>query len=116
MTKSDIAYLRHMAEYAAKAHAIAAGTTFEAFAASEVVQLALQRAIEIVGEAANHVSVQVRERFSDLPWAKIVGIRHRVVHEYFRIDQEILWQVATVELANLLPLLQQAIHAVEEEA
>ena len=116
MTKSDIAYLRHMAEYAAKAHAIAAGNAYEAFAASEVVQLALQRAIEIVGEAANHVSAEIRGRFPEIPWGKIIATRHRVVHEYFQVDCELLWEVATTELADLLPLLQGAIRAVEEEA
>jgi len=104
-----------MAEYAAKAHAIAAGNTYEAFAASEVVQLALQRAIEIVGEAANHVSMEIRERFPEIPWVKIIGTRHRVVHEYFQVDPEMLWEVATAELANLLPLLQKVIREVGEE-
>lgn len=69
-----------------------------------MLRLALTRAVEIVGEAAAQVSEAGRDELPAVPWPQIIGMRNRLVHAYFDINRDILWD--TVELA-LPPLLEQ---------
>ena len=68
-----------------------------------MLRFALVRAIEILGEAANNVSKEIRESTRSIPWSQIVAMRHRLAHAYFDINQEILWKTATLEVPRLLP-------------
>jgi uncharacterized protein with HEPN domain len=61
----------------------------------EMLLFALVRAIEIVGEAASKISDEARAEMPELPWASIVGMRHRLVHAYFEINRDILWTTVT---------------------
>jgi uncharacterized protein with HEPN domain len=51
------------------------------------------RNLEIIGEAVGKLPVEIRERHPEIPWKKIIGLRHRIVHDYFDIDVEIIWQI-----------------------
>ena len=66
---------------------------------------ALVQAIQIVGEAASRISQETRTAASSVPWARIIGMRNRLVHAYIDIDHEVVWTTATVEIPELLPLL-----------
>lgn len=57
-------------------------------------ELAITRLIELPGEAAKHVSPDVRQQYPEIPWSNIIGMRNILVHEYFRIEQETIWDVA----------------------
>lgn len=70
---------------------------------------ALVRAIEIIGEAASKVSVDLRDQAPEIPWGLIVSMRNRLIHAYFDIDHDIPWKTATVEIQSLLPQLQALI-------
>ncbi len=64
---------------------------------------AVVRNLEIIGEAANRLPEEFKEKHSEIEWYKIVGLRHRIVHEYFGIDIQIIWQI----LNNDLPVLKK---------
>jgi uncharacterized protein with HEPN domain len=66
---------------------------------------ALVRAIEVVGEAASKVSAATRAETAQIPWSKIVGMRSRVVHAYFDVDLDILWNTVTEALPSLVTQL-----------
>jgi len=70
---------------------------------------ALVRAIEIVGEAANKMSDEARTALPTIPWPAIVGMRNRLIHAYFEVDPQLVWQTATVELPALLPKLRELV-------
>lgn len=63
---------------------------------------ALVRAIEVVGESASKVSEELRKAAPGVPWALIVSMRNRLIHAYFDVDRDILWQTATKEIPELL--------------
>ena len=63
---------------------------------------AVLRNIEIIGEAANHIPEDIQNRYSDIPWAQMRGIRNLLIHEYFGIDTDIIWQTITDNLPDLL--------------
>ncbi len=67
---------------------------------------AVIRSIEVIGEATKYLPSGFRMRYSDIPWKKMAGMRDKLIHEYFGIDYEILWQVIKKEL----PTLKKQIH------
>nr|WP_316643999.1 HepT-like ribonuclease domain-containing protein [uncultured Roseateles sp.] len=75
----------------------------------KMLLFAVVRAIEIIGEAAARISPELKTSMPDIPWAAIVGMRNRVVHAYFSIDTEIVWNTVNAELPLLLPALQAAV-------
>ena len=68
---------------------------------------AVVRNLEILGEAANRLPGDFKQRYADIPWPKIVGLRHRIVHDYFDIDLEIVWQIIQQELTPFKAQLDQ---------
>ena len=85
---------------------LVAGKNQESMARDEALPLALARAVEIIGEAAARVSPAIRNRFSALPWAEVIGMRNRLVHAYFDVDRAILWRAVTAEVPQLLEQLR----------
>jgi uncharacterized protein with HEPN domain len=68
--------------------------------------LSLVKAIEIVGEAAYQISEPTRDELPSIPWADIIGMRHRLVHAYFDINIDILWQTVQGDLPNLIAQIE----------
>ncbi len=75
----------------------------------ELLVLALVRLIEIIGEAANKVTAEFKERFPNIPWKEIIGTRNRLIHGYEDVNLNILWQIVSVDLINLSQDLQKII-------
>jgi uncharacterized protein with HEPN domain len=65
--------------------------------------------LEIIGEAANHITEETKNKNSDVDWQRIVALRNLVVHEYFRVDYRIIWDIAT----NMLKQLKTSIDKIE---
>jgi uncharacterized protein with HEPN domain len=70
---------------------------------------ALVKSIEIIGEAASRMSADTKANLVDIPWQDIIGMRNRLVHAYFDIDLDILWQTIETELPKLVASLEQAL-------
>jgi uncharacterized protein with HEPN domain len=70
---------------------------------------AVVRAIEVIGEAAARMSPEGRAALPDLPWPAIIGMRNRIVHAYFDIDHEVVWQTVVGELPGLVQVLEAAL-------
>jgi uncharacterized protein with HEPN domain len=109
MQKDDLILLGHMLEMAEKALAKVQGKTRENFNQDENLRLALSYLLQIIGEAANHVSDPFRKNHPEIPWKKIIGMRHKVVHDYLEIDQEVIWGTTTQELAPLIKILKPLV-------
>ena len=103
----DAVRLRHLLEAARKAVALAAGKARVDIEADEVVQLALARLLEIVGEAAGKVTPAYRDAHSEIPWAAMGGLRNRLAHAYFDVDLGVLLDI----VANDLPALVRQVEA-----
>lgn len=63
------------------------------------------RNIEILGEAAKNVSEEVRTTYPKIPWRSMAGMRDRLIHDYFGVNLDIVWQVCTIELPKIASLL-----------
>jgi len=91
MSDPDRIRLRHMQDAATEALRFIAGRRKEDLAADRQLALALIKEIEIIGEAASRISIEVKQRRSDIPWPAIVGMRNRLIHAYAEIDLEVVW-------------------------
>lgn len=76
------------------------------FENDELIQSWFTRHLQIIGEAARLIPEDVRMRAPEVPWSKMIGMRHILVHDYFRIDTEIVWQVVANDLPRLKSYLQ----------
>ena len=110
MNASDEIRLRHMLDAAETALRLAQGRTQRDLDEDEGLTLSLTKAVEMIGEAARHVSEPTRAQTPAIPWAQIIAMRNRLVHVYFDIDPEVLWQTVRNDLPSLVaqlePLLQ----------
>ena len=80
-----------------------------AYDADENLRLALTHLIQIIGEAGRQVSREFSEQHPEIPWADIVGMRHKVVHDYLGVDEDIVWQVVTQDLPTLVAALEPIV-------
>ena len=87
----------------------ARGKTRKDLDEERVLNLALVRLLEIIGEAANRVPATDRERYAQIPWEQIIGLRHRLIHAYDRVDFDILWQIVTRDLPPLVAELEKIL-------
>ena len=111
----DAGYLLDMLQHAQGVARAVRGRTFKDYAADEDLQLAVERRIEIIGEAAGRVSEAFRDAHPEVPWRKIVAQRNILAHEYGEIEDEIMWDVATISIPELIRLLDPLIPAPPEE-
>jgi uncharacterized protein with HEPN domain len=77
------------------------GMSFEDFSKDQKSIDAVARNLEIMGEAANRLPDEFKESHSDIEWYKIIGLRHRIVHEYFGVDLDIVWRILQKDLPEL---------------
>lgn len=77
------------------------GMSFEDLSKDQKTIDAVARNLEIMGEAANRLPDEFTEDNSEVEWYKIVGLRHRIVHEYFGVDLQIIWQILRKDLPEL---------------
>ncbi len=105
----DLAHLWDMREFARDAASIAEGLTEERLKASRLDQLALAKAVELIGEAASRVSKEFRDGHPEVPWSAIIGMRNRLVHDYRRIDFARVWGIVQRDIPPLLATLETLI-------
>jgi uncharacterized protein with HEPN domain len=101
MKKDDLVYVGHMLDTARTAMSKVQGLDRAGFDADENLRLALAHLIQIIGEAAARVSDEFRSLHADVPWRSIVGMRHKIVHDYLYVDYDLVWEVATLDLPKL---------------
>ena len=87
---------------------------FESFTKDKKTIYAVVRAIEIIGEAAKNIPKSIRGKYSKIPWKKLAGIRDKLIHEYFGVDLEILWEVVKKDIPMLKPLIQNVLADLEK--
>lgn len=104
--KSDQIRIKHMIDAAKEALSFIKGVSKEEFLKSRLLQLSLTKELEIIGEASEKVSDEFKEKYSDVPWGQIIGMRNRLTHGYFDIDANVVWKTVNKDLPVLIKLLK----------
>jgi uncharacterized protein with HEPN domain len=103
--REDEALLWDMLEAAKQILGFVAGRSFEEYARDELRQAAVERKLEVIGEAARGVSEEFRSTHPEIPWRGIVSQRHFIAHEYGEIRHEKIWGVAVRRIPELIAML-----------
>ena len=109
MRKDDEIRLRHMVEAAREAVSFARGRVRADLDTDRQLLLSLVKDIEIVGEAAAQINDSTRKELTDIPWARIVAMRNRLVHAYFSINLDIVWKTVQEDLPTLIDQLERLV-------
>jgi uncharacterized protein with HEPN domain len=110
MTEHNIeTSLRQMLDHAREAVEMAQGKTRDDFETNRMLNLALVRLIEIIGEAAGRIPRETQKLHPQIPWPQIIGMRNRLIHAYDQIDYDILWNIVADDLPLLVSELQGII-------
>ena len=102
----DDACLLDMLLYAKRAHDFCRDISLEAFLADEKLQLATLYALQVVGEAASKVSSEFQQAHPEIPWPRVINLRHRLVHDYPRIEMPRVWSIVKEGIPKLLVSLE----------
>lgn len=109
MRRDDRLYLGHMLDAARKIVEKTQDLDRSAFDRDEDRRLAVVHLIQTFGEAARRVSDDKRGEYPDIPWRQAIAMRHKIVHDYFQIDEDIVWEVAITDLPPLLTALSRLL-------
>lgn len=104
--RADRIYLSDILEAARRIASYVADLTYDAFRADTKTQDAVIRNLEIIGEAAKKVSAEFRTAHPDIPWRSMAAARDRLIHDYFGVNLEIIWQIAVADLPDVASRIQ----------
>ena len=99
--RRDPSFLKDILVACRKIEAIVSSTSEDLFLKDEVLPAALLHPLTVIGEAISRLSVELREHHREVPWRQIIAVRNRIVHAYFDIDLQILWDAATGDIPEL---------------
>jgi uncharacterized protein with HEPN domain len=112
--RRDLDYLQDIAEAISMITTYTQGLTFNGFMKDRKTQDAVIRNFEIIGEATKKLSASLRRKYPQVPWKKFAGLRDKVIHHYFGIKYDIIWQVK-VEFPTLIPQIKEIIEKETEK-
>ena len=107
--RDDDMRLRDMLDAAEAAIRVLGARSAKELEDDEAISLAVPHAVEIVGEAASRVSPSFCAAHPEIPWSEATGMRHRIVHDYFAVDYQRLWDTVHNDLPQLIALLQRIL-------
>lgn len=111
----DASFLWDMLDAARTIQQFTSGVIFDAYIKNRMMQLAVEREIEIIGEAARNVSAQFKDAHPEIQWNSIIAQRNVIAHEYGEIKHERIWAVATDHISELIVKLEPLIPPVPPE-
>jgi len=114
MSKRDVRlFLYDILECIEKIEKYTKDMDFDDFVKDDLVVDAVIRNLEVIGEAVKNVPEEIRSKYPDIPWKKIVGFRNIVIHEYFGVDLSIVWTVVKKHLKDLKPKIENVLKDIE---
>ncbi len=82
---------------------------YDVFAGNNMVIDAVLRNLEIIGEASRHIPDDIKFKYANIPWRKIIGLRNIVIHEYFGVDLENIWKIIKENIPSIKPYLERMV-------
>jgi uncharacterized protein with HEPN domain len=99
--RHEPSFLKDILSACGKIEAIVATSSEDSFLKDEVLPAAVLHHLTVIGEAIARLSIELRERHLEVPWRQIIAVRNRIVHAYFDLDWQILWDAATDDIPKL---------------
>jgi len=109
MKNRNMLYLTDIIESINKIEAYIKGIDYDSFCCNEMMFDAVIRNLEIIGEASKNVSDEIKSKYPEIPWKQMTGVRNILIHEYFGVDESIIWEIVTRDLQETKPLILKVI-------
>ena len=113
---SDKARIEHILEAITQIQAFTEGVSYYSYKQDLKLRLALTRLVEIMGEASNHVSERVKGTFAEVEWSLLNRVRNVLIHEYFGVDYDIIWDSIQQDIPLLKTKLEHIVQTLDSEA
>lgn len=110
----DRVRVQHILKAVEEIEAFLKGVSYQEFEGSSLLQSAVIRQLEVLGEAAKHVSPAVQDAHPEVAWPQIVGLRNLLIHQYFGVNAHLIWQIATKDLDMLKQQMTQILAELPE--
>ncbi len=88
-------------------------TNFEEFVEDDKTNSAVVRKLEIIGEATKNIPKEIRQKYKEVPWSKMAKMRDKIIHFYFGVDYDIVWNVVKEKLPEIKPMIQKILKEME---
>lgn len=98
---SDKIRLQHILDAINEIESYIVNHNFDDFMQNSMMRFACIKQMEIIGEASNHITEETKNKFSEIEWGQIIGMRNIFVHEYFGIDSNLVWEIIKNDIPNL---------------
>ncbi|MCY4552073.1 MAG: DUF86 domain-containing protein [Candidatus Poribacteria bacterium] len=108
-------YLKDIFEAMVAAQAFVEGMGFDAFVADDKTASAVVRKLEIIGEATKNVPDLIRQKYPQVPWRDMAGMRDRIIHAYFDVNYSVVWETVENRIPLLQPIIGQILKDLEAE-
>lgn len=113
MKRTNKHFFRDILEYAQSASEFVENVSFEMLKNDKKTAFAIVRALEVIGEASNRIPEEIKEKYPNIPWHKIRGLRNKIVHNYDQIDYTIIWNILQNEIPKLINQVEEIFDEVE---
>jgi uncharacterized protein with HEPN domain len=101
MKKDDTVYLQHILDAILRIETYTHGVSKEEYLQDSLLQDGVVRQLEIIGEASTNLSQEFQDKYSEIPWGQIIGLRNRIVHAYFDINLDVTWDIVHGDIPEL---------------
>lgn len=105
----DKARLQHIYDSILEIESYIQNSSYETFQSNTMMHFATVKQLEIIGEAANHLTDRFKKLYSEIPWREIIGLRNILIHEYFGIDTKIIWDIIKTDISQLKSQVKEII-------
>lgn len=108
----DKARLQHISDAIKEIYNYIADISYENFQSNSMVQYATIKQLEIIGEAANHLTKHFKRLYKEIRWQEIIGLRNLLIHEYFGIDTKIVWDILKTDIPELKLQIKEILNQI----
>ena len=104
--KDDLAFIEHILLCIDKIQEYTKNLTTQDFNSNELIQDAVIRNIEIIGEATKKISKDLKSQYQEIPWKEMSGMRDKLIHDYFGVDVDVVWKTVNEDIPYLKSLIE----------
>lgn len=109
MKKYNLVYLNHILDAISRIEEYTKDINYESFIINNLVQAGVIREMEIIGEATKRLNLEFKEKYQDIPWRRIAGMRDKLIHDYFGVDIDAVWLTVKKDLPILKKKLEEIL-------
>lgn len=111
MKRDDSVYIRHILDAINWVEQYVGSMTYEKFLDNHLIQDGVTRQVEIIGEASSKLSKGFRNKHSNIPWKDVIGMRNKLIHDYFGVDLDAVWETSIKDL----PILKKELQIISDD-